>query len=514
MKTKEINKEHIMVGIIIIFAIIFRIYMWPNALSEVNCDEAMTALNAKSIAETGTDIYGTSFPVYFEAWKLAGQSALLTYLMAFCIKIFGFSIFSIRLPSLVISIIPIFLIYDFCKKVFDNKKIATIVLIFLAINPWHIMQSKWALDCNLFPHLMLIATYLLYRGMENKKCLYTSMLIYGISMYAYGIALYIVPFFLLIASIILYRKKAVTPKDIIISIIIYVMISTPIFLMAIVNYFKLPEIKIGNITIQYFKDSDRTNDMLIFSENKLEKLKGNLKNLFNVIVKQDDGLNWNSIHNFGVYYYFSVPFLIIGLYSCIKHKKGILILVWFGLSILVGILINDININRLNVIWYPIMILCGYGIYEIINKIKDRTVEYIILALYIIVFALFNNTYYKTAIGEIGSNWCWSAGLSKAIEYAVQIVTPEQIKLSEKLYTNKYMDNAKQNIYIKYGLALHKKENESSDIKKLEINKIENNRVYIITKDELYKVENEENIERIEFGEYLVVKSKLMKYSQ
>ena len=160
------------------------------------------------------------------------------------------------------------------------------------------------------------------------------------------------------------------------------------------------------------------------------------------------------------------------------------------------------------------MILCGYGIYEIINKIKDRTVEYIILALYIIVFALFNNTYYKTAIGEIGSNWCWSAGLSKAIEYAVQIVTPEQIKLSEKLYTNKYMDNAKQNIYIKYGLALHKKENESSDIKKLEINKIENNRVYIITKDELYKVENEENIERIEFGEYLVVKSKLMKYSQ
>ena len=105
MKTKEINKEHIMVGIIIIFAIIFRIYMWPNALSEVNCDEAMTALNAKSIAETGTDIYGTSFPVYFEAWKLAGQSALLTYLMVFCIKIFGFSIFSIRAGFIFIILI-------------------------------------------------------------------------------------------------------------------------------------------------------------------------------------------------------------------------------------------------------------------------------------------------------------------------------------------------------------------------------------------------------------------------
>lgn len=511
MKTREISKENIMVVVVIVLAIIVRIYMWPNALSEVNCDEAMTALNAKSIAETGTDIYGTSFPIYFEAWRLAGQSALLTYLITLSIKIFGFSIFSIRLPSLLISIVPILLIYDFCKKIFNNKKIATIVLIFLAVNPWHIMQSKWALDCNLFPHIMLIATYFLYIGMKNRKFIYLSMLIYGISMYAYGIALYIVPFFLLFTAIILYRKKLINKKDILISIIIYVIVSTPIFLMVIVNYFKLPEIKIGNITIQYFKDSNRTEDMLIFSENKSEKLKENLKNLFNVIVKQDDGLEWNSVKNFGTYYYFSIPFLIIGIYSCAKHKKGTLILLWLVLSILIGILINDININRLNVIWYPIIILCSCGIYEVINKINDKTVEYIILALYIIVFALFNNTYYKTTVNEIGEAWCWSSGLAEATEYAINIANPKQIKLSNEMYSDKYMHNAKINTYIKYALALHKKEGESNEIKKLEVSKIEDNRVYIMLKEEEYKLKNETDIESMEFGKYLVVKKQYFK---
>ena len=92
------NKETIKkVIILLIFAIaiIIRIIKWPLIMEEINCDEAMTAINAKAISETGCDMYGTSFPVYFEAWLVGGQSALLTYLMSTSIKIFGFSIMSI-----------------------------------------------------------------------------------------------------------------------------------------------------------------------------------------------------------------------------------------------------------------------------------------------------------------------------------------------------------------------------------------------------------------------------------
>lgn len=494
--------------LIILIAILLRIYMWPNALTEVNCDEAMTAINAKSIAESGKDIYGTSFPVYFEAWGFAGQSALLTYLMAISIKIFGFSIFSVRLPLLIISIISIFIIYNLCKKIFKDKKVATIILLFLAINPWHIMQSKWSLDCNIFPHLMLISTYMIYLGIKNDKYLYLSMIFYGLTMYSYGISLYIVPIFLIISSIILYRKKIVTLKNIAICICIYLLVSLPIFLMVLVNYFQLDEIKLGNITIQYFESSNRTNDMLIFSENKVETLKNNVISLLKVILLQNDGLEWNAIKNYGVYYYFSIPFLFIGLYNCVKNRKAILILVWFVLSLIIGVLINDININRLNIIWYPIIILCGYGIYEVINQTNDKIVKYIIILLYISVSTLFNNTYYKSYTNVIGNSWCWSAGLVDSVKYAIQIGEQKQIVISKKIYKNKLAYDMKKDTYIKYSINLCNREKNLVEIQKEDINKnIKQDKIYIINEYELDEL-NIDNLEVRKFGTYLVVNKK------
>lgn len=52
------NKETIKkVIILLIFAIaiIIRIIKWPLIMEEINCDEAMTAINAKAISETGCD---------------------------------------------------------------------------------------------------------------------------------------------------------------------------------------------------------------------------------------------------------------------------------------------------------------------------------------------------------------------------------------------------------------------------------------------------------------------------
>ena len=81
----------------------------------MNSDEAMTAVNAKSLADTGLDNNGIRNPVYLLGW--GGQSVVLVYLMALCIKIFGYSIFAIRLPMLLISLIAIFVFYDFVKSV-------------------------------------------------------------------------------------------------------------------------------------------------------------------------------------------------------------------------------------------------------------------------------------------------------------------------------------------------------------------------------------------------------------
>lgn len=46
-----------------------------------------------------------------------------------------------------------------------------IVLILGTISPWHYMQSRWSFDCNLFPHVFLIAVVLLIAGLKrNRYC--------------------------------------------------------------------------------------------------------------------------------------------------------------------------------------------------------------------------------------------------------------------------------------------------------------------------------------------------------
>ena len=118
------EKQNIILIILFIIAILVRTFMWPTAISQVNCDEIMTAVNAKAIADNGTDTYGTSFPVYLEAWGTMGQSVMLLYFMAIFIKIFGVLIATVRIPMLLISIISLLIFYDLIKRIFKNHKIA------------------------------------------------------------------------------------------------------------------------------------------------------------------------------------------------------------------------------------------------------------------------------------------------------------------------------------------------------------------------------------------------------
>ena len=318
------NKENILFFIIILFAILIRVVNWPNGIRDINCDEAMMAVNAKSIAQTGKDIYGTKLPIYFEGWLVGGQSAIPTYLVSIAIGIFGCSLFAVRLPILIISIISIIIIYLLSKEIF-NKKIAIIVLFLTAINPWHIMQSQWNLDCNMFPHIFLIAIYLLCSGIKtnNKIKLYSSMIMFGISMYTYGISIFFVPLFLLVIGIALIIKKKISIKELLISSAIYILISIPILTMYIINYLKLDTIEVFGITIQRFYYSVRNEDMLIFSNNVFEQFKTNIISTIETIVLQNDDLIWNTIKGYGTVYIFSIPFIAIGIADLTNKKKQI-----------------------------------------------------------------------------------------------------------------------------------------------------------------------------------------------
>ncbi len=184
---KSLTEKIFLICIILLFIIgilvrIVGIAEMPNAL---NCDEASSGYEAFSILNYGIDRTGNRLPVFLESWG-GGQNALLSYLMIPFIAILGLNTLSIRLPMAILGCISLIIFYLLLKKI-TNKKVALVGLAFFVICPWHIMKSRWGLESNLFPDLMLLSVYLLIVGLENnnKILYYLSFVVAGLTAYSY-----------------------------------------------------------------------------------------------------------------------------------------------------------------------------------------------------------------------------------------------------------------------------------------------------------------------------------------
>ena len=90
--------------LIVLVAVLIRTWQFGTIPGGMNQDGAMAAVDAKALAEYGTDRFGMRYPVHLTAWGYGQMSALMSYLMAPCIKLLGLSVFSARLPMLLVSL--------------------------------------------------------------------------------------------------------------------------------------------------------------------------------------------------------------------------------------------------------------------------------------------------------------------------------------------------------------------------------------------------------------------------
>ena len=75
----KINKRKIIFWVLIIIGIMVRIYNFPNAISEMNSDEIMTAVNAKSIVDTGKDCRWSKLSCVFTRLGRTKYNAIISY---------------------------------------------------------------------------------------------------------------------------------------------------------------------------------------------------------------------------------------------------------------------------------------------------------------------------------------------------------------------------------------------------------------------------------------------------
>lgn len=397
-----------------------RVWRFPELPRGLNQDGAMAAVESFSLLTNGTDQYGTPYPVHFEAWQTHQMSALLSYIMMPFLALLGISRLSIRLPVLIFGILTLPVFWDFARRL-AGKKFALLALWLLAIMPWHIQQSRWALEATLMQHFLLLSFYFLLLGLRRKPFLYLSMACFGLTMYTYGITLYTVPVMLAISCIYLLWKRRIRLWEALFCAAIYLLVAAPFLLTMAINFFEFSSKRLGPLTLPRFYRSVRAGDILFFAENPFATLVENLRSFLNATWLQNMGDDVFAYRRTRTLYPFSWPLLFLGTFwlwwrrrqavlsprphlaeQSDRSDAAFLVLAWLLGAVWCGLITADSNINRASAAYYPLILCLCVALVAIIRRV--RGFAWPIALLYCLGFLVFCQGYFcdEAYIAKVG----------------------------------------------------------------------------------------------------------------
>lgn len=401
----------VLLVVVAIAGIALRVWKFGTVPGGFNHDGAMAAVDGKALADYGTDRFGTFLPALLTAWGFGQMSALLSYLIAIFVKLFGLNPVTARLPQLLASLAGGAFFYLFMRDVF-GKRAGLAAAAFVAVDPWHLLQSRWALDCNLLPHFFMGGLYFLNRGLSGRRAwTCVSMVFFGLCMYCYGITVYTIPPFLAAVCAYYLARKRLDARTALACAGIYLAVSWPFFLTIAINFFKWETISLPFVTMQYFPESVRSNDILFFSEHPFRQLASNFSYLMDTTILQKKDLPWNDIEGFGTMFLCSMPFMAAGVLELLRARtrgaKGLAVFALLA-GAWVGLATNEVNVNRINLVYYGIMMFVVLGMRFVAREI--RFAGWGTAAVYAVLAVMLANAYFGSYAGLIGQYFCEGFG--------------------------------------------------------------------------------------------------------
>lgn len=347
-----------------------------------------------------------------------------------------------RLPQVIVAICTIIAVEKIVKEIM-NEEVALWVMFFLAINPWHIMMSRWGLESNLTPGFLIFGLLFFIMGLKNEKYYLLSALFYGLSLYCYAVIWAIVPFIILFQTVYLYyvKKIKITRWTVMAGILLGVL-ATPALLFLLVNKGIIPEIVTPWFSVPKLV-------VMRDSEISLMQMNKKIRNLCSILINENDGAYSNTTEQFGLYYKCFLIFAVIGLFYWVKgiyhslktrnYDGYVLIGIQFLLSFCLGTVVY-VNVNRINCIHISIIIFMAVGIYHV-QKLLRMELKYIseatVLGLLLLFFS-FESFYFGEYAENIGT--MFQSGMESAVQYA-ELLSDEKntIYVGEGIYYSKIL---------------------------------------------------------------------------
>lgn len=378
-------KRYLWISLVLLLGGFLRLYQLHSLPVSLFGDEIDVGYQAWSLFTTSKDYFGHFLPTYIQSlteWR----APLLMYVTAPFVGILGLNNFSIRLPSALLGILNIFLLFKLLRTLFPDTKtpfffgkvtVAILAAFILAISPWHIHYSRGAFEVTLLLSLILSGTILF---VTNRVGL--SLIPFVLSAYTYSTASVFVPLFIICLYIIFRPKikfKHETPPFLI-AFVIAIPITLSILSGSATSRFGLISIFSDTKSIDTIVTA-RTEPWVIgrssevFFHNKpllfVSTFASQYLNAFStqfLFISGDPNFR-HSVGEFGEIYLVLAPFFFIGFFSLISRSKdkGIkLILVWLILSPIPSAITQGggSHATRLFLMLPPIVSMIAFGIYD------------------------------------------------------------------------------------------------------------------------------------------------------
>lgn len=219
-------KKHLKIISIVVLAAILRLCALDKFPAGLNADEASIGYNAYSLLETGKDEHGVSWPLVFRSFD-DYKPPLYFYLVLPFVKLLGLSVWAVRLPSAILGIASVYLIYLLTTQIFpQSKQLPFLSALFLAISPWHLHFSRGGWEVNAAAFFLMLGIWAFFKSLNHPKYYLIFTFSFLFSLYSYHSMRIIAPL-TAIALFILYRTK-IYLKPLILSLALGLMFALPL----------------------------------------------------------------------------------------------------------------------------------------------------------------------------------------------------------------------------------------------------------------------------------------------
>jgi 4-amino-4-deoxy-L-arabinose transferase-like glycosyltransferase len=178
-------------------------------------DEAMFGVVAHEIGWHARDLDGHALPLMMPMNGVCWNMPAHVYLTAAFVRLFGTTEAVIRASSATASLLAVFLIYVFARRVFGHRGFAMLAAATLALSPAFFIDSRLSTDHH-YPvvaiGLWLICLARYFEDPSADVWLALAGVSLGAGMYTYGAAVLLMPLYVALTGLTLLRARVLTVR--------------------------------------------------------------------------------------------------------------------------------------------------------------------------------------------------------------------------------------------------------------------------------------------------------------